>query len=81
MDIFKLTVYGYLPRDLALRLRHSAKFPEYIPQVLSFGDTVLMRMGHVISTIGKLIANVEIIMARASADVNSCGKIVYCQIM
>ncbi len=76
-----MRVYGCLRWDLALRLRHSAKFPEYMPQVLSFGDTALIKIGHVMSTIGKFIENVGMIMVRASADVNSCGRIVYCQIM
>ena len=43
---------------LRLRLRHSAKLPEYIAQLLSFGDTALIKAGQVIKTMGKLRPNV-----------------------
>jgi hypothetical protein len=43
---------------LLWRLRHSAKLPEYIAQLLSLGDTALIKAGHAINTMGKLSAKV-----------------------
>ena len=64
-----------------LRLRHSAKLPEYKPQVRSFGDTALISKGQVIKTMGKLIRNVGTQMTKASEAVKSWGRIVYCHMM
>ena len=41
-----------------LRFRHSAKLPEYIAQLFSFGDIALIRAGQAIKTMGKFRANV-----------------------
>lgn len=74
-------VYGCLLGDLALRLLHSAKLPEYIPHVFSLGEIVRIRSGQIISTMGRLRANVGTKIAKACMGMNSWGKIVYCQRM
>ena len=65
-----------------LRLRHSAKLPLYMPQILNLGDTALISSGQVINTIGKLIRNVGTRMTNASDTVKKAvAVIVYCKRM
>ena len=54
-----------------MRLRHSAKLPEYMPQVFSFGDTALISAGQVIKAMGKLRPNVGKRKAQATSAGNN----------
>jgi len=66
---------------LALRLLHSAKLPEYMPQVFSFGDTALIRAGQVINTMGKLRPNVGNRKAQATSAEGNKPTAANCQRM
>ncbi len=68
-------------RGLGLLSLHSAKLPEYIPQVRSLGETDRIRSGHVMSTMGRFSRNVGTSIATAWEAVNNWGIIVYCQSM
>lgn len=71
--------YGTAVGFVCLRARHWLKLPEYIPQLLIFGDNALIAAGQMRISIVKFSANTGIKNACATSGVNTPTIAVSCQ--